>query len=245
MLRLIRFEFSKVLFYKTFWITLALYALVLLGAMNLSNISFNGVQAASRPVFFFWISGFIAQLFLGYLAILLICNEFENRNLRQHIIDGLGRGEVLVGKLLLFGFLVSASMGILAVLAVVASVSSGSEFNFGEVVSRLLNVAIRTSAYLSLALFIALLFRRASSSIAVFVGWSIIIEPLLGWVLKRNETDLYLWLPTEVFSGLLQSPFAITPEAAAGPTSGTYLATAGYIIAFWLASFVRLNKVAL
>ncbi len=246
MLRWIHFEFSKLRYYKTFWILVSLYLLMVLGSTKISNFSVNGAQAVSKPALIFWIVGFVSQMFLGYLTILLVCNEFENRTLRQHVINGLGRGEAVLSKLILLVLLSLAAIGMVTgMVAVITITSAGESLPIFELGFQSLNIFLRTFAYVSMAFLISVLFRSASSSMAVYISWTIFAEPLLGWLLKRQEIWLADWLPTEVFSKLLATPFHLTPAPTEAPSSGVYLATLGYIAVFWLLSLVKLERAAL
>ncbi len=253
MVRWMCFEFAKIKSYKTFWLALGVWALVLMGAVSLLSVELPGVTAASQFLSHLWISGYIAQIFLGYLVILLVCNEFETRTLRQHIITGLGRIEFLCSRLIFFGLVILVMSAFVLLLSLFSR--AGLEVAGGETATTLqallvgfLKLCLRSLAYVSMALLIAVIFRRASTALAVYVSWSIVFEPLLGSLLKKNDMPFYQWLPTEVFSHLLSSPFAAllapngdTAPGMDGPAIAIYAATFGYIAIFWLASGVRLQ----
>ncbi|MCB0349945.1 MAG: ABC transporter permease subunit [Bdellovibrionales bacterium] len=248
MIRLLRFELAKVIFYKSFWITLGLYFLVLLGVTKYSTAGTH-----------IYISSFIAQVFLGYLSINLICNEFENKTLRQHIMNGLGRSEALISKFMLYILLILFSAVCVFILSLAVGAQSGASMlsgagaidgagaSSGESTVKLLlelgQFSLRTFAYLSFSILIALNFKKASSAIAIFFLWPVLFEPVIGWILKQYVDGWATWLPCEVFSRLLKSPFAgMMGIETGGVANSTYLAALVYIILFWAITYFRFSK---
>lgn len=239
MTRLFRFEASKLSSYRLFWIVMLIYGLALVAASRLSNFNVNGVQANPGHESLFWVAGYIAQVFLGYFSLVFICNEFELRTLRQHIIDGISRTEYFFGKLFFFGALIIISMMFLITLGLLA--------NSGPIsVPNLLEAAImfgmKTFAYLSMALLIGQYFKRTNSAIGVYFVWPFLAEPVAGWLLRKYAPALADWLPTEVFSQLARSPFSGPSIHFADVPPTIYLATLVYIIGFWAMAHWKFSK---
>src|SRR5688572_33347340 len=102
MFRLLRIEFLKIKTYKTFWIFLVSYVLLILLFGSSSNSTVADPAAAIFGFPSVWNS--LAQkasflnILLGILVILLITNEFTFKTFRQNIIDGLSREQAVTAK---------------------------------------------------------------------------------------------------------------------------------------------------
>src|SRR5688500_2377894 len=95
MLSLLRIELRKILPYRTIWVILGIFILLLfLIVKGSSTIEINGQKAGTSLYNFpdIWMKlTYIASYFnllLGILVIILITDEYSFRTLRQQVIDG-------------------------------------------------------------------------------------------------------------------------------------------------------------
>jgi hypothetical protein len=147
--------------------------------------------------------------FPGILFIMLFTNEFNFKTHRQNIIDGWTRKEFISVKFVfallfslaatLFNFLVALLFGL---------ITTGSHFSF----TGLENVGyifIQTFAYITFAMFLAILFRKSGAAIAVFFLYGLIFEWLFTVLInfKMDLNPVGYFLPLQVTDVMLPIPF--------------------------------------
>lgn len=222
MIKLLNIELKKSINYPTFWIFSGILAgLFLLSAFIIAVFEIDfmigmGTQSNSfnfKNIFQFphvwntlaWIASWF-NILLTLLIIIQVTNEFAYRTFRQHIIDGLQRNELLIGKLLLI-FTIAIAFTLLVFIA---------SFSFGLIFSdKLENLftkiyylpvyLLQTISYMAFGLMIAILFKNTGLSIIVYFGY-LIFEAIIRLILRLLETDLFRYLPMKVISGLTPSP---------------------------------------
>ena len=147
--------------------------------------------------------------FPGILFIMLLTNEFNFKTHRQNIIDGWTRKEFIDVKFVfailfsivatVFNFLVALLFGL---------VTTGSHFSFTGM-ENVGYIFIQTTAYITFAMFLAILFRKSGAAIAVFFLYGLIFEWLLTVLInfKINLTPVGYFLPLQVTDVMLPIPF--------------------------------------
>jgi ABC-2 type transport system permease protein len=223
MLHLLKIEWLKVKNYNAFWIFSVLYFVSILG-INYTGYYINELTVKSVPgtsaVFgnpygfpkvwqtVGWMSSWLLY-FPGILFIMLLTNEFNFKTHRQNIIDGWKRSQFITVKVIfalifsliatLFNFLVALLFGFL---------STGSVFTM-EGMQNVGYIFIQTVAYITFAMFLAILFRRSGAAIAVFFLFGLIFEWLITALVnfKFELTPLGYFLPLQVTDVMLPIPF--------------------------------------
>ncbi len=240
MLRLLRIEFAKVSHYKSFWIVLIFFALVIAGILN---ININEFKMSSTLASVTWVTGILVQIFLGYLAILLVSNEYECRTLRQHLMNGLSPIEVILSRLLFFVLII---LGVF-VFAAAAGLIAGTpltEINLGAASFWQLFAGyfLKSLAYVSLAILVSHYCKRSISSLAIYFLWPMAIEPLSGWLLDKSGQELSTWLPTAIFAKTLSSPFASALQTEGTKLPLLLVITLAYTFLFWTLSYYKISR---
>ena len=140
---------------------------------------------------------------------MLLTNEFNFKTHRQNIIDGWTRKEFVTVKFIFailfslvatfFNFLVALLFGM---------ITTGSHFSFAGV-ENIGYIFIQTVAYITFAMFLAVLLRRSGAAIAVFFLYGLIFEYLITTLLnfKMNLTPIGYFLPLQVTDVMLPIPF--------------------------------------
>ena len=140
---------------------------------------------------------------------MLLTNEFNFKTHRQNIIDGWTRKQFITVKFVfavlfavvatLFNFLVALLFG---------SITTGSVFSF-EGIENIGYIFIQTVAYITFAMFLAILFRRSGAAIAVFFLFGLIFEWLITMLInfKLDLSPLGYFLPLQVTDVMLPIPF--------------------------------------
>ncbi len=224
-MNLLRIEFRKIFPYRTFWVILGIYALLMvLIVYASSNITING-QSLGRATYQFpaiWQRlTFIASYFnllLGILMIVLVTDEYSFRTIRQQVIDGLSRLELVLAKFYVVLAIATFSTVFLLALGLyfglLYSATTGFEAIMGQI-DFLSYYFVQSVAYMVLALFFAILIRKSGLAIIAFIAYAKIIEPLLHFSLD-DKIDKYL--PMKVLSSLTPMPGQELLDQLTSPT---------------------------
>jgi ABC-2 type transport system permease protein len=206
MIKLLKIEFRKILTYKVFWILTGLYFLFLgLGIFMAEFIlndwvnNFNKRFPIPMPhvtLYFFpdiWQNlTFFASIryiliFPALVVIILITNEFANKTIRQNVVNGLSKRDFLLSKLqfiLLLSLVVTVVLGfVILFLGLGHSDTSQIRLIMRKIVF-LPGFFIQILTYLVFAFFFGFLLRHTGLAIALFTLYSLIIEPVIYYILK-------------------------------------------------------------
>jgi ABC-2 type transport system permease protein len=219
MIKLLKIEFKKILTYKIFWILAGLYflflALGLLMAEFMINKQVDSINSR-MPIpfphitiyFFPWIwqnMAFFATIryvliFPAIIIIILITNEFTFKTIRQNVINGMSKAEILTSKLLLI-LLISVILTVLLTIGtLIIGMAHTSGITFGLLFERSSFIPGFFVTMLTIqvyALFFGFLLRNTGLSIALFTLYAFIVEPILYYFLKspmvfENRISPYL-----------------------------------------------------
>ncbi len=224
MMRLLKIEWNKTLNYNVVKVLGILYVLSFLIAIiviplielriNMTGESdvLDVASFYSFPVIwdtYAWLAS-KSNLFLAIIVIFLAGNEYSYRTFRQHIVDGLSRSELLLGKLIVIGLIALANTLLIFLLGWIFGLIYSSGYFFSDTVSHLYMLGIyfiQAVSYMILALFLTIWLRNKTLSMVVLLVYSIIIEPILRLVLKKYVwTKLGLFLPVKVVTKLTPIP---------------------------------------
>jgi ABC-2 type transport system permease protein len=221
MLRLFKIEINKLIQSRAFKVMLGLY----MGVFTLFMFLLTGSFAKFRteiiesflkfdynPFSFpdIWIITFyFAQYFTLLAAIIIIVivvNEFDYRTARQHIIDGLSRWEIVLGKFIAVtttALIITFLVFLLGTAYGLANGGGNSPTGYGISATYIFAFFLRTLGLLTFAMFFAFWIKRTGISIILFIvlhlGWIAAITRRVG-----NET-LGEYLPIGVFNRLLRT----------------------------------------
>jgi ABC-2 type transport system permease protein len=216
-------EWIKILNYRTFWILTGLYAATLilllfsvqsiLNNMSLNINSKSSLPVPDFPVYAFpgvwqnltYIAGYL-KMFPALLIVILITNEFTFRTLKQQIISGTSRLEFIAGKISLI-FMLSISVALLVGASALVAGILQSSTDYNQIISSKLWFvaahALELFTYMMFAALLAFLFKRAGTTIIVFLLYSFIIERILVF---RFPENIGRFLPMEVSRHLVPLP---------------------------------------
>jgi ABC-2 type transport system permease protein len=230
MKRLFQIEWLKIIHYRTAWIFIVLYfvLLILMGliipqispTMEGIKLDFEKFGAYNFPVVWQNITYFaaIGKFFLVVILITNVTNEYSNGTLKQNLIDGLSKKEFLISKLITSGILTVLStlvvFGITLFLGLTKStVTPESLFSGIEYMGV---YALKLFYIFSFALFLSLLFKKSAFALLMYVVWSLLENILFGIeiymrskVLNQNIDKITLWsdlLPLKSSARLIELP---------------------------------------
>ncbi|RDV13750.1 ABC transporter permease [Pontibacter diazotrophicus] len=252
-MNLLRIELHKILPYRTVWIILATFAILLtLFLYASSQVSVNGQQLGESmyrlPAFWqrlAYIASFFNLLF-SILVIVLITDEYAFRTLRQQVIDGLSRADLVMAKI--YVILALAATGTLFLLllglyfGLLYSTDRSLSAIFGQI-DALFYYFVQSVGYMTLAMLFAFLIKKSGLAIVGFIAYTIIVEPLIHFRLPE-AVDKYM--PMKVMGSLTPMPLQevldqiTTPSEVLSPALAALL-TLVYIALFWLLSYYVLK----
>lgn len=230
MKRLLQIEWLKIIHYRTAWVFILLYflLLILMGlflpqikpTINSVEIDFVKYGAYNFPMVWHNITYFaaIGKIFLAVIIVTNITNEYSNRTLKQNLIDGLSKSEFLCSKLIGVSILVLLSTVIVFIIALALGLQYGtvnvvSVFNGAEYLAVYI---LKLCFFFSFVMFLSFLFRKSAFAILMlFVWW--VLESILTMtelfvrnkLLDQNIEDttfLTSFLPLNASSSLIPFP---------------------------------------
>lgn len=233
MTRLLTIEWLKLRHYKAFWVLSVMYiagvtiicssGMFLMEFLRDHGADFDGIDPTIIPLYDFpdvwhnvtYIASFLKTI-LAFLIIISIYNEMTYRTLRQNVIDGLSKKEFLGSKLLLILFLSVMSVVMLFGIGLITGLTyshvQGPRYMFRSM-EFLLAYGLEVFTYLSFALLIGLIIRKAGVVIVLLLMYTLIFEPSLVAYLEYGP-GLPDWvrairslLPVNALNNLIHLPF--------------------------------------
>ena len=215
MMRLIKIELLKLLPYKTFRILFLIYLVLLFCILLVADDFFGKIGAPKEQVLQFpnlWnyytcIAGYL-NIILGIIIIFITCNEITYRTLRQNVIDGLTRTEVVLSKIYLiicFAILITLFLFITGLIAgsINGTIEGGG--NFTDHIEFLFAFFIQTLGVMSLAFLMGNLFKRSAIAIILFLIFLFPVDLVLREAILPEGGGDYLPVAT-YFLKLMPAP---------------------------------------
>jgi len=254
-MRLLRIELNKILYNRTVWIMFGLYvflfalsALALDGIVNSMNVnsgdnsSIGKMLLGGMSVFSFpgiWHNmAYMASLFkilLAVIVITLVINEYNYRTLRQNIIDGMSKWEIIWAKELVILLLSLLSVFIYLATTLLfgknfgnIGVVTGLEYTFAYFVTLFL--------YLNFAYFLSTWIKKSGLVITILLAYSLIIENVVTYYLPDQISD---FLPMNVMGNMIPNPFR---ELVGLSASQDFLMINAGVCVVYTTLFIGLNQ---
>lgn len=259
MLHLLKIEWLKVKNYKAFWVFSILYSFAILG-INYTGYYVNELALQSLPQsqlllgtpYAFpkvwqtvgWMSSWLLY-FPGILFIMLLTNEFNFKTHRQNIIDGWTRMQFVSVKFVFAVlFAVVATFFNFLVALLFGSITTGSTFSF-QGIENVGYIFIQTVAYITFAMFLAVLLRRSGAAIAVFFLYGLIFEYLITVLInfKLDLSPIGYFLPLQVTDVMLPIPFGNSVIYKGAPQEYVLvIASLVYILGYFFFAMKKFTK---
>ncbi len=230
MSRLLSIEYFKLRNSKYFWVLMVLFSIFLLAVPIGSKVFLDyldsigeeflkGFPAGAIPLFDFvdiWQNLTYVyksfSIFLGFITVISVCNEFSYGTIKQNVIDGLSRREFLWTKIT---FIVVNSL-IISGLALVIGLMMGLLWSPVKDFSFIIkNIEFIGAYFLHLVTFqlfcmtIALLIKRSGITIALLIFYIFIIEKIATSIIQFHYklpwlADLF---PVKAIGNIIRLPF--------------------------------------
>jgi ABC-2 type transport system permease protein len=215
MLRLLKIEFLKYRHYKTFLVITGLYIVFLLGTfISFNELSFGPFKIFSKEVFKFpyvWYNvSFLAKFFNIYLSLIIIfivTNEYSFRTIRQNVIDGLSKSQIVYSKFLmalLFSLVATALVGL---ISLVLGLLNSEIINASVVLKHLpflIGFFVHAITLMSLAALTGFLLKKNGLSILIFLPYVIFLERIVRNIIGF---DFVKYFPIRVINDIMQYPY--------------------------------------
>ncbi len=227
--KLLTIEWLKLKSYRPFWILLTLYFLVLglvcssvmlyLEYIASKGVQFESIDPSVVPFYDFndiwqnitYLATFF-KIFLGFIVVMSITNEFDYKTIRQNIIDGLTKTEFISTKLLLILLLTVVNTLFLLLLGIILgwiySPVQGLDVMFDQA-GFLLAYFLDVLTFLVFALLVGMLIKRTGFAIVLLAFYSLFIEPIGVLILSNFYADytFYNYFPIRAINNLITIPF--------------------------------------
>ena len=183
---------------------------------------------------------------LGLVVINLITSEYTHRTLRQQVIDGLSRGEVLGSKLSMIALLCVAATFHTAICALIMGFIKSVDIGSGEMFSQIKwlgNFMLQGFGYMCLAAMIGWLIRRTGLSYVLFLIAGV-IEAIALRLLPPVFSE---YAPITMINDILPRPFnddleGFGVELTQTPVSFAIALGSFYILLFIGFSYWRIKR---
>lgn len=223
MLRLIKIDFKKYAFTRTFWVLLTIYFVLIVAVFFLAESVLNAFLANAKtsapvaaPDFSLYSFPYIWQnlaylggwfkILIALIVLIFVSNEFSYKTNRQNVMNGMSRGEFLASKVL-FAILLSLFASIVLFLSgIVLGIGHTEEYSFSLIFENMEFLAgyfLELLTLSLLALLAAFLLRQSGLAIVLFAIYYVVAENILSAVLPDS---LSRFLPIESMGNLIDVP---------------------------------------
>ncbi len=264
---LIKIEWRKVSRNRIFWAMLLIYFIALILAFlglqsilaktneNLQQTGLAGIPLLPTKIYVFphvWHNiTFVARFFKIFLAvvmIILVTNEYTYNTLRQNLITGLSRKELVISKIIDAIILSAATSLLILIFGLIAGFINSSNYDLWDIVRKLNYLAayfMMSVGFLSFAMMLAFILRKAAFTIMVLLAYSYILELIPAFKFSDTFGE---FLPLRSINLLIEAPntpifeiMNISSMSNVIPTSHI-IATVVYTTIFWVISYLIVNK---
>ncbi len=266
-LTLLKIEWRKVAKNRVFWAMLSIYFIALILALlglqsliektnvNLQQTGISSIPLLPTDIYFFphiWHNiTFVARFFKIFLAvvmIILVTNEYSYNTLRQHIITGLTRFQLIQSKIFDVLILSLSSVVLLFSFGLIMGFIHSSGFDLWDVLRKmnfLLAHFFQLVGFLSFAMMIAFIVKKSGLSIMILLVYSYILELIPAFKYSDSFGD---YLPLRAMNMLIEAPDTPIFELLNINSKSNHidmnhlLATILYTFAFWAVSYFIITK---
>jgi ABC-2 type transport system permease protein len=221
MFKIIKIEWLKVKYYRTFWVLLIL-AIIMIPAANLvvSDISgriskkMQGILGKGPFEFpLVWqtvanINSYTALMF-GLVLITLVTNEFTYKTHRQNVIDGWERRDFVLSKIYWVIGLSLVALLVTVITGLVFGFMGSSALSFEGFVY-IWYYWLQLILSLCIALLAGMLFKRSGLATVLYLGYVMFLEQLLVVTIKRFAGPIGGLLPLQTGDEL--TPFPVVGQ---------------------------------
>lgn len=223
MLRLIKIDFKKYAYTRTFWVLLAIYFVLIVAVFFLAESVLNTFLANAKstapvpaPDFSLYSFPYIWQnltylggwfkILIALIVLIFVTNEFSYKTNRQNVMNGMSRGEFLASKVLFAVLLSLFASFVLFLSGLVLGFGHTEEYSFSLIFENMEFLAgyfLELLTLSMLALLAGFLFKQSGLAIVLFAIYYVVAENILSAVLPDSVSR---FLPIESMGNLIDVP---------------------------------------
>jgi len=263
MLRLLQIDLKKIASYRTFWVLMGLYTLLIISIptsvmeflkwLKVKGAEFDGFDPLRVPILYFpdiwqnitYVYTFL-KIFLAIVVIISVSNEYSYKTVRQNIIDGLDRFEFIGSKIASIIMLSLYSTLLIFVTGLLTGLIYTPNLDFSDIFTGIQFVFVYfvdVLFYLLMAFLLTILIKRSALTIALLV---ILIPLEYAFVGNMPESIEFIgqYLPMHAMNNLIEIPFPkyIFQEIQDYVSLQSLLVAIVYLIAIPWAIFAKMKK---
>jgi len=223
MLRLLKIDFRKYFFSRTFWVLISIYTVLLVLLFFsiekvLNNLVTEQSQGAPIPIPGFslytfplvwhnltFLAGYF-KIFLALIALIFVTNEFTYKTMRQNVMNGMSRGQFLASKVLFIFILSFLSVFILFLSGLYLGIQKSEVVSLDlvfEKIGFLPAYFVELFTFCSMALLIGFLVKNSGLAIGLLAIYYLIIEGIISYLLPDTVSK---YLPVEAMGNMIDIP---------------------------------------
>jgi len=259
MIRLLQIELTKLLNNRTVWIIFGLHFLLLapiafgfkrilksvninVGDIDIAQAALAGFSVFNYPDIWHNLAYLASwfKLFFAIIIVVLVTNEYTFRTIKQNIIDGMSKFEILAAKQLTIILLALVATILIALLTVIlgknpndVSIFSGSGYLFKYFLGLIV--------YLNFAYLLSSWLKKAGLTIGLLFLYTLVIENLIAFKLPEQVAN---YLPMNLISNLIPNPMLafFKPDEVVALSNISLLVAGLYWLLFALLVFWMLKR---
>lgn len=226
MLRILKIDLQKLFNYRTFWVLMALYSVLIISIpasvmeflkwIKMKGADFDGFDPLKIPVLYFpdiwqnitYVYVFL-KIFLAILIIISVSNEFSYKTIRQNVIDGFSRWDFVQSKLLTILLLSLYSTALVFVTGLLTGLIYSPSYEFSDIfegISFVFAYFLDILSYMVFAFLLTVLIKRSGLTIALLILY-IPIEYTMTANLPDSIAFLSEYFPMHAINNLIEVPF--------------------------------------
>ena len=229
MMRLLQIEATKLFLNRTTRLLIACYFILISLIALIANIKVEigpiKFQLAEQGIFNFpyiwhfntYIVG-LMKIFFAIIIVAMASSEYSYKTLKQNLIDGLSKKEVLYSKVYTMIAFILASTLFTFIISLILGFSFSDYTELGIVFSEMeyfFAYAVKLFAFFSMCLFLGVWIKRAAFALGFLIVWQMIEGisfGLMKWKLSNiipslSAEQVFAFFPLNAMSNLIKEPF--------------------------------------
>lgn len=221
MMRLLQIELIKLINNRTVWIIFGLHFLLLapiafgfnnilkntsfkMGDIDLAQAALQGFSVFNYPDVWHNMAYLASwfKLFFAIIIVVLVTNEYTFKTIKQNIIDGMSKLEIIAAKQLVIILLSALATLLIGLLTVILGKNPGEVSMFAGS-AYLLKYFFSLIVYLNFAYLLSSWLKKAGLTIGLLFLYTLIIENLIA---TRLPDTISRFLPMNLITSLIPNP---------------------------------------
>ena len=188
------------------------------------------------------------NVLLAVVVVIVTTNDFQYKTMRQNIIDGMSKRQVIFSKFLLVFFLSFIATLYTFLVGLVIGMLESTTYDWYENIHLIVLYFVQTLGYFSFAFLFSIVVKRPAIAIVSFILY-FPVETIIGKIISG---DLYQVFPLKVFADLTPIPFFKSilasvktqgvPEPWILDTNVRIILSLVYVLLFFLLTYFILKR---